>query len=67
MKFQEHPNDALVNVTKMVIKTGEIVTCFRHWHIFLLKNQNRGQGAYVSKQYNSRTKKARGVGGLHGS
>ena len=49
MKFQEHPNDALVNVTKMVIKTGEIVTCFRHWHIFLLKNKNRGQGAYVSK------------------
>ena len=42
MKFQGRPNDTVVNVTKMAIKTGEIVTRFWHWHIFLLRNKNRG-------------------------
>ena len=31
MKFQGRLNDAVVNVTKMAIKTGEIVIRFRHW------------------------------------
>ena len=31
MKFQGHLNDAVVNITKMAIKTKEIVTRFRHW------------------------------------
>ena len=30
MKFQGHPNDAVVNVTKIAIEIGEIVTRFRH-------------------------------------
>ena len=42
MKFQRSPNDAVVNVTKMAIITGEIVTRFQHWHILGLKKKNRG-------------------------
>ena len=30
MKFQGSPNDAIVNVTNMANKTGEIVTRFQH-------------------------------------
>ena len=30
-KFQGRPNDAVVNVTELAIRTGEIVTHFRHW------------------------------------
>ena len=48
MKFQGSPNDAVLNVTKMSIIIGKIVTRFRHWHILGLKKKNRGEGAYVS-------------------
>ena len=58
MKFQGSPNDAVLNVTKMAIITGKIVTCFRHWHILGLKKKNRGEGAYVSNQYNGRNERA---------
>ncbi|KAK7841658.1 hypothetical protein CFP56_015073 [Quercus suber] len=47
MKFQGSPNDVVLNITKMAIITGEIVTRFRHWYILGLKKKNRGEGAYV--------------------
>ena len=31
MKFQGHPNDAVINITEMAIRTGEIITHFQHW------------------------------------
>ena len=59
MKFRGSPNDAVVNVTKMTIITGEIVIRFRHQHILGVKKKNRGECAYVSNQYNGRNKRAK--------
>ena len=59
MKFQRSPNDVIVNVTKMAIIRVEIVTRFQHWHILGLKKKNRGEGTYVSNQYNGRNKRAK--------
>ena len=39
MKFQGSPNDAVVNITKMAIRTGEIVTRFRMTYFSLEKEK----------------------------
>ena len=39
MKFQGSPNDAVVNITKMAIRTGEIVTRFQTTYFSLEKEK----------------------------
>ena len=51
MKFQERPNDAVVQVTEMAIRTREIVTRSRHWQKLAIDIML----AWTSEQYNKLT------------